>query len=52
MVIIWRRRIGSLEIRRPRSRGLKNFGRRWTRKVGGLENLTVFMDVIFVSSLI
>ena len=48
LVIIWRRRRDSLEIGRPRSRGSKNFGRRWTRGVGGLENWTIFMDVICV----
>ena len=36
----------------PRSRGWKNFGRRWTRGVGCFENWTIFMDVICVSSLI
>ena len=39
------------EIGRPRSRGWKNFGCRWTREVGGLENWTIFMDVICISSL-
>ena len=34
----------SFEIGRPRSRGWKNFGRSWTRRVGDLENWTVFMD--------
>ena len=29
---------GPFEIGRPRSRGWKNFGRRWTRWVGVLEN--------------
>ena len=29
---------GSFKIERPRSRGCKNFGRRWTEEVGGLEN--------------
>ena len=43
---------GSLEIGRPRSKGSKNIGRRWTRGMGGLENWTIFMDVIRVSSLI
>ena len=42
---------GSLEIGRPRSRGWKNFGRRWTGVVGGLENWTIFQDVICVSYL-
>ena len=28
---------GLFEIRRPRSTGWKDFGRRWTRGVGGLE---------------
>ena len=41
----------SFEIGRPRSRGWINFGRRWTRGVRGLENWTIFMDVICVSSL-
>ena len=41
----------SFEIGRPRSRGW-NFRRRLTRRVGGLENWTIFMDVICVSSLI
>ena len=51
MVIILRERgEGSFEIGRPRSTGWKNFGRRWTRGVGGLENWTTFMDVICVSS--
>ena len=31
--------------------GWKIFGRRWTRGVGGLENRTIFMDVICVSPL-
>ena len=42
---------GSFEIGRPRSRRWNNFGRRWTREVGGLKNWTIFMDVICVSSL-
>ena len=42
---------GSFEIRRARSRGWKNFGRRWTRGVVGLENWRIFMDVICVSFL-
>ena len=42
---------GSFEIGRSRSRGWKNFERSWTRRVGGRENVTVFMDVICVSSL-
>ena len=42
----------SFEIGCPRSRGWKNFRRRLTRRVGGLENWTIFMDVICVSSLI
>ena len=41
----------SFKIGRPRLRGLKNVGRRWTRGVGGLEYWTVFMGVICVSSL-
>ena len=43
---------GSFEIERPRSKGWKNFGSRWIRGVGGLKNLTIFSDVICVSSLI
>ena len=31
--------------------GRRIFGRRWTRGMGGLENWTIFMDVICVSSL-
>ena len=41
---------GSFEIGCPGSRGWKNSGHRWTRGVGGLENWTIFVDVIFVSS--
>ena len=37
--------VGSFEIGRPKFRGWKNFRRRWTRRVGGLENWTIFMDV-------
>ena len=33
------------EIGRPRSRGWKNFGRRWTGS-GSLKNWTIFMDII------
>ena len=33
------------------SRGWKNFGRRGARGVGGLENWTIFTDVIRVPSL-
>ena len=51
----WGRGVGgwgcSIKIWRPRSRGWKNFGRRWTREVGCLENWTILMDVICVSSL-
>ena len=36
---------GSLETGRLRSRGWKNFGRRLTSGVGGIENWTIFMDV-------
>ena len=43
---------GSFEIGRAKSRGWKNVGRRWTRGVRGLENWTIFKDVICVSSLI
>ena len=43
---------GSFETRRPRSRRWKNFGRRWTMGVGDLENWTIFMNFISVSSLI
>ena len=42
---------GSFEIGRSKLRGWKNFGRKWTRGVGGLENWTIFMDVVCVSSL-
>ena len=42
----------SFEIGRLRSRGWKNFRRRLTRRVVGLENWTIFMDAICVSSLI
>ena len=42
---------GLFEIGRPRSRGWKNFGRISTRGVMGLENWTIFMDVICVSFL-
>ena len=42
---------GSFEIERPRSRGWKNFLRRWTKGLGGLENWKLFMDVICVSSI-
>ena len=44
------REIGG-EIERPSSKGWKNFGRSWTRGLMGLENWTIFMDVIFVSFL-
>ena len=43
--------MGSFEIGLPRSRGWKNFGRRSTRGVVGLEKWTIFMDFVFVSSL-
>ena len=43
---------GLFEIGRPRSRGWKNFGRKWTRGVRGLKNWTTFMNVKCVSSLI
>ena len=36
LVIISRGREGSSEIGRPKSRGWKNFGRSWTRGVGGI----------------
>ena len=42
---------GSFEIGRPRSKEWKHFGRRSTIGVGDLENWTIFMDVICVSSL-
>ena len=42
---------GSFETGHPRSRKWKNFGRRWTMRVGGLENSTIFMDAIYVSFL-
>ena len=53
LLIDWlsfRERGGSFEIGRPRSRGWKNIGRRWTKGVGGPGNLTIFIDVICVSS--
>ena len=37
LVIIWKGREDSLETGRPRSRGWKNFGRRWKRGVGILK---------------
>ena len=40
---------GSFEIGYPNSRGWNNFGRRWMRGLGGLENWTIFMEVICVS---
>ena len=40
---------GSFEIGNPKSRGGNNFGRRWMRGLGGLENWTIFMEVICVS---
>ena len=43
--------MGSFEIGRPRSKKWKNFGYRWTRGVGGLENSTIFMGVICISFL-
>ena len=43
--------VGSFEIGRPSSRRWKNFGRRWTRGVMGLEKWTIFMDFVFVLSL-
>ena len=42
---------GLFEIGRPRSKRWRKFGRRWTSEVGGLENWTIFMDVIYLSSL-
>ena len=42
---------GSFETGHPRSRKWKNFGRRWTMRVGGLENSTIFMGTIYVSFL-
>ena len=45
---------GSFEILRPRSKGWKDFGCRRTRALGGgggLEDCSIFMDVICVSSL-
>ena len=41
-----------LKIGRPGSRGWKKFGRRWTEEVGGLPNYTIFMNLIYVLSLI
>ena len=49
LVIIWRG--GLVWNWRPRSRRGKNFVRRWTRVLRGLENWTIFMDVICVSPL-
>ena len=43
--------MGSFEIGRPRSRKWENFGCRWTRGLGGLENSTIFMGVICISFL-
>ena len=51
MGITWRWGSGSFEIGRPRPRGWIKFGLSWTSWVGGLENWTIFMDVICVSSL-
>ena len=42
---------GLFQIGHPRSRVWKNYWRRWTRGMGDLENWTIFMDVIYVSSL-
>ena len=42
---------GSFETGCPRSRGWNNFRCRMTRRVSGLENWKIFMDVIYVSSL-
>ena len=50
LFIIWRGG-SSFEIGRIRSRGWKNFERWWKRGVGDLENWTIFIDVIWVSSL-
>ena len=50
LVIIWRGG-SSHEIVYPRSRAWRNFGRRWARGMGSLENWIIFMDVIYVSSL-
>ena len=43
--------MGLFETGGPISREWKNSGRRWARGLGGLENGTIFMDVIFVSTL-
>ena len=43
---------GVFEIGYPRSGGSKNFGCSWTRGMEGLENWTIFMEVICVSPLI
>ena len=40
---------GLFEIGHPRPREWKKFRRRWTEGVGGLENWTILVDVIFVS---
>ena len=42
-------RRASFENGRPRSRGWKNFGRRWTRGVEGFGTWAIFMDVICAS---
>lgn len=40
-----------IEIGRTRSTGLENFGHTWTRRMGGFQSWTIFMDVICVLSL-
>ena len=56
LVFIWRGGreggTGSFQIGRPRSKGCKNFEHGWASGGGRLGNWTIFMDVIFVSSLI
>ena len=42
---------GSFKIGCLRSKGWNDLGRRWTREVAGLENQTIFMDIVCVSFL-
>ena len=53
LVIIWRGGFVWDWTSKVKGRGGRgNVGRRWTRRVGGLENWTIFMDVLCVSPLI